>query len=106
MLYVNYVPCFGHGSQQRHQKGIRKMLTSTRLTHLLKILSVTGMAGSIGVLIMFLPAAMFGTPDEDAIIAFSFFFYVGLPLYGLLYVGLKLREYLKEIEAVLLKQQT
>ena len=82
------------------------MLTSTRLTHFLKILSVSGMAVSISLLILFMIAAISGTPDESVYVAIWNIFFVGLPMYGMLYVGLKLREYLREIEAILLKQQT
>ena len=82
------------------------MLTSTRLTHFLKILSVSGIAVSISLLILFITAAISGTPDEGVYVAIWYVFFVGLPMYGILYVGLKLREYLREIETVLLKQQT
>ncbi len=106
MLYVSCVPYFGHGNQQRYQKGYRKMLTSTRLTHFLKILSVTGLAVSIVLLILLMAAAILGTPGKGVYVAIWYIFFVGLPMYGILYVGLKLREYLREIETVLLKQQT
>ncbi len=82
------------------------MLTSTRLTHFLKILSVSGIAVSISLLVLFITAAISGTPDEGVYVAIWYVFFVGLPMYGILYVGLKLREYLREIEAILLKQQT
>jgi len=82
------------------------MLMSTRLTHFLKILSVAGMGVSISLLILFMTAAISGTPDENVYIAIWYMFFVGLPMYGILYVGLKLREYLREIAIVLLKQQT
>ncbi len=42
-----------------------EMLTSTRLTHMLKIQSVAGIAVSISVFLLFLAVAMFGTPDWD-----------------------------------------
>ncbi len=82
------------------------MLTSTRLTHLLKILSVSGIAVSIILLILILIAAILGTPDENVYVAIWYMAFVGLPIYGILYVGLKLREYLQEILVALLKQQT
>ncbi len=47
-----------------------------------------------------------GTPVEGVYVGIWYIFFVGLPIYGILYVGLKLREYLREIEAILLKQQT
>ena len=82
------------------------MVTSTRLTHFLKILSVSGVAVSIVLLILFIVAAFSGTPVEGVYVGIWYVFFVGLPIYGILYVGLKLREYLREIEAILLKQQT
>ena len=82
------------------------MLTSTRLTHFLKILSVSGIAVSISLLILFMTAAISGTPDEGVYVSIWYMYFDGLPMYGILYVGLKLREYLREIEAALLKQQT
>ena len=51
-------------------------------------------------------AAISGTPDEGVYVSIWYMYFVGLPMYGILYVGLKLREYLREIEAALLKQQT
>ncbi len=82
------------------------MLTSTRLTHLLKILSVSGITVSIILLILFMTAAISGTPDEKVYVLIWYMVFIGLPMHGMLYVGLKLREYLQEILAVLLKQQT
>ncbi len=83
-----------------------EMLTSTRLTHMLKIQSVAGIAVSISVFLLFMAIAMLGTPEKDVYVAISYAYFVGFPLYGILYVGLKLREHLREIEAALLKQQT
>ena len=83
-----------------------EMLRSTRLTHMLKIQSRAGIAVSISVLVLFMGAANFGTPDEDVYLTLWYLYFVGLPMYGILYAGLKLREYLREIEAALLKQQT
>ncbi len=82
------------------------MLKSTRLTYFLKIQSVAGMAVSIIVLLVFTASAVIGPPGEDVYVAIWYSYFVGLPIYGMLYVGLKLREYLREILAVLLKQQT
>ncbi len=82
------------------------MLKSTHLTYFLKIQSVSGMVVSIIVLIAFTASAVIGPPGEDIYVAIWYSYFVGLPIYGVLYVGLKLREYLREILAVLLKQQT
>ncbi len=83
-----------------------EMLTSTRLTHMLKIQSVAGIAVSISVFLLFMAVVMLGTVENDVYVAMWCTYFVGLPMYGILYVGLKLREYLREIEAALLKQQT
>lgn len=82
------------------------MLTSTRLTHLLKIQSVAGIAVSFAVFVFFMLVILLGEPNKDAWIAMWYAYFVGLPLYGVLYVGLKLREYLREIEAALIRQET
>ena len=62
------------------------MLTSTRLTHFLKILSVSGIAVSISLLILFITAAISGTPDEGVYVAIWYVFFVGLPMYGIPYL--------------------
>ncbi len=96
-------------AEDRKRKADRtalEMLRSTRLTHMLKIQSVAGIAVSISVFLLFMAVAMFGTPEDDVYVAMGYSYFVGLPLYGILYVGLKLRENLREIEAALLKQPT
>ena len=82
------------------------MLTSTRLTHGLKIQSVAGIAVSFAVFVFFMLVILLGEPNEDAWVAMWYAYFVGLPLYGILYVGLKLREYLREIEASLIRQES
>ncbi len=82
------------------------MLTSTRLTHWLKIQSVAGIAGSFAVFVFFMLVILLGESNEDAWVAMWYAYFVGLPLYGILYVGLKLREYLREIEASMIRQET
>ena len=79
------------------------MSASTQFTHLLKITSVAGVfvclvLGAISVIwIIFgvtgreLPTMVWGT------------LFVALPMFGTLYVALKLREYLREILAALNK---
>ncbi len=83
-----------------------EMLASTRLTYMLKIQSVAGISVSISVSLVIMAVAVFGTPEKDVYAAICFLYFIGIPLYGILYVGLKLREHLREIEAALLKQQT
>ena len=82
------------------------MLTSTRLTHWLKIQSVAGIAVSFAVFVFFMLVILLGEPNEDAWVAMWYAYFVGLPLYGILYFGLKLREYLREIEASMIRQET
>ena len=82
------------------------MLTSTRLTLWLKIQSVAGIAVSFAVFVFFMLVILLGEPNEDAWVAMWYAYFVGLPLYGILYVGLKLREYLREIEASLIRRET
>ena len=82
------------------------MLTSTRLTHWLNIQSVAGIAVSFAVFVFFMLVILLGEPNEDAWVAMWYAYFVGLPLYGILYVGLKLREYLREIEASLIRRET
>ena len=82
------------------------MLTSTRLTHWLKIQSVACIAVSFSVFVFFFLIITLGERNEGAWVAMWYAYFVGLPLYGILYVGLKLREYLREIEASLIRQET
>ncbi len=82
------------------------MLTSTRLTHLLKIQSVAGIAVSFAVFVFFMLVILLGEPNEDAWIAIWYAYVVGRPIYGRLNFGLTLREYLREIEAALIRQET
>ena len=81
------------------------MLTSTRLSHMLKIQSVAGISVSISVSLVIMAVAVFGTPEKDVYAAICFSYFIGIPLYGILYVGLKLHKHLGEIEAALSKQR-
>ena len=94
---------FAKNWKRKADRTASEMLTSTRLTHMLKIQSVAGIAVSISVFLLFMAVAMFGTPEDDVYVAMWHSYFVGLPLYGILYVGLKLREHLREIEAALLR---
>jgi type IV secretory pathway VirB3-like protein len=86
--------------------GGSKILTSTRLTHWLKIQSVAGVTVSFAVFVFFMLVVLFGETNEDAWVAMWYAYFVGLPLYGILYVALKLREYLRVIEVALARQET
>ena len=82
-------------------------MASTQLNRLLKILSVAGIFLSLIVAAVFLVFALAGAiggrePASVWIIVWNAFF-IGLPLYSLLYATLKLREYLRDILQVLKK---
>ena len=83
------------------------MSGSSKLLQYLKIVSVAGIAVNSLVLAIFfvwaifLPKAVMNEPLWNIFWASGA---VGLPLSGLLYVGLKSREYLRDIHATLMKQ--
>lgn len=80
------------------------LMSSTRLQHVLKIVSVMGMVFNvIGALILFI--AYFVTDFGDIWVGIWFMLSVGLPLFAIMYAGLKLREYLRDILAELAKKQ-
>ena len=83
-----------------------EMLRSTRLTRMLNIQSLAGIAVSISVFLLFVTVVMLGPPQDELYVAMWGLYFGGWGLYGILDGGLKLREYLREIEAALLKQQT
>ena len=77
------------------------MPTSSQLSQFLKIASVAGIVISLTVAAVFLAIAIIGAlfgeePMLAWVIAWDAFF-VAFPLTGLLYMSLKLREYLREI---------
>lgn len=79
------------------------MSASTQLTYILKITSVAGIfvclvLGGISVIWIILGA----TAIEVLILVWGTLF-LGLPTFGVLYVSLKLREYLRDILAALNK---
>ncbi|MCH7942241.1 MAG: hypothetical protein IIB67_03295 [Proteobacteria bacterium] len=76
-------------------------MAATQLQKLLEILSVAGIFISIIVTAVFLIFALAGAiagsePASVWAIVWNAFF-IGLPLYGLLFAALKLREYLRDI---------
>ncbi len=82
-------------------------MASSQLNRLLKILAVAGIFISLIVTAVFLVFALVGAlggeePASVWVIVWNSFF-IGLPLYGLLYAALKLREYLRDILIVLKK---
>ena len=83
------------------------MAASSRILHLLKIVSIAGMAlNALGFLIFL--AILLSQRDTMAgmqiWVVMWFISTVGIPMYGMLYVAIKMREYLRDISASLLKQ--
>ena len=83
------------------------MAASSRILQLLKIISIAGMAlNALGLLIfvailLLQRETMAGT---QIWVVMWFISTVGIPMYGVLYVAVKMREYLRDISASLLKQ--
>ena len=82
-------------------------MAASQLQKLLEIISVAGIFISIIVTAVFLIFALVGAiggsePASVWAIVWNAFF-IGLPLYGLLFAALKLREYLRDILAELRK---
>ncbi len=82
-------------------------MASTHLTHLLKILAVAGIFISLTVAALFIVIAIIGALfGEEPVLAWVIAWdasFVAFPLTGLLYMSLKLREYLREILGALQK---
>ena len=82
-------------------------MAAAQLQKLLEIIAVAGIFISMIVTAVFLIFALVGAiggtePASVWAIVWNAFF-IGLPLYGLLYASLKLREYLRDILIVLKK---
>ncbi len=83
------------------------MAASSRILQLLKIVAIAGMAlNALGFLIFLAillvqRETMAGT---QIWIVMWFISTVGIPMYGILYVAIKMREYLRDISGSLLKQ--
>ena len=76
-------------------------MASTQLNQLLKVLSVAGIFVSLVLAAVFLVFAISGLQSEAAWAVMWNAFFVGLPLYGILFATLKAREYLRDILAAL-----
>ena len=83
------------------------MAASSRILQLLKIVAIAGMSlNALGFLIFLAillvqRETMAGT---QIWIVMWFISTVGIPMYGILYVAIKMREYLRDISGSLLKQ--
>lgn len=68
----------------------------------LKILSVTGITVQFGLMLMTILGLLFWRGHDERLWSYLWFeFSVGVPLFGLLFVGVKMRDHLKAIEAAL-----
>ena len=85
------------------------MAASSRILQLLKIVSIAGMSlNALGFLI-FLVILLVQRETMAGMqiwIVMWFISTVGIPMYGLLYVAIKMREYLRDISGSLLKQSS
>ncbi len=81
------------------------IMASTQLNQLLKILSAAGIFISLVLAAGFFIFAISGLQSEDAWAVMWNAFFIGLPLYGILFATLKAREYLRDILAALEKSQ-
>ena len=82
------------------------MMGSSRLLQILKILSVFGFvvnafAAVVALIFLLIFSDAMGTMEFWAVIWGSFS--VGMPMFGILYAALKMREYLRDIHAELKK---
>ena len=77
------------------------MSDSTQFTQLLKITSVAGIFVCLtlgGISVVWI---IFGATAEELLVLIWGTLFLGLPMFGILYVVLKLREYLRDILAAL-----
>ena len=82
------------------------MEPSTRVLRWLKIISITGLVFQFGMgLLMFL-AAIFWAPAGFTWVYLWFVLTIGVPMFGMLYVMIKLREYLRDIVGLLQKNSS
>ncbi|MCH7932122.1 MAG: hypothetical protein IH906_07945 [Proteobacteria bacterium] len=79
------------------------MSESSQLTQLLKITSVAGVFVSLILGAISVVWIIFGATAEELPVLIWGTLFVALPLFGTLYVTLKLREYLRDILAALSK---
>ena len=79
------------------------MSASTQFTHLLKITSVAGVFVCLVLGTSSVIWIIFGAVGRELPVMVWGTLFVALPIFGMLYVALKLREYLREILAVLNK---
>ena len=85
------------------------MAASSRILQLLKIVSIAGMSlNALGFLIflVILLVQRETVAGMQIWIVMWFISTVGIPMYGLLYVAIKMREYLRDISGSLLKQSS
>jgi hypothetical protein len=83
------------------------MAASSRILQLLKIVSIAGMALNALGFLFFLGILLIQQETMAGMqiwVVLWFISTVGIPMYGILYVAIKMREYLRDISASLLKQ--
>ena len=73
------------------------MQASTQLTSLLKISSVAGIFVSIILGMVSAAWIMLGVAQVEILILMLGTLFLGLPMFGILYIAVKMREYLRDI---------
>ncbi|MCH7943064.1 MAG: hypothetical protein IIB67_07515 [Proteobacteria bacterium] len=79
------------------------MQASTQLTSLLKISSVAGIFVSITLGLVSAVWLIFGVARVEILVLMWGTLFLGLPMFGVLYIAVKMREYLRDILGALEK---
>ena len=77
------------------------MQPSSRVLRWLKIISIMGLVFQVGAAILLFLIAVFWADSNRTWIALWFVLSVGVPMFGMLYVMVKVREYLRDIVGAL-----
>ena len=83
------------------------MAASSRILQFLKIVSIAGMALNALVFLIFLGILLIQSETMAGTqiwVVMWFISTIGIPMYGILYVAVKMREYLRDISSSLLRQ--
>jgi hypothetical protein len=83
------------------------MAASSRILQLLKIISIAGMSLNVLGFLFFLVILLVQRETMAGMQIWIVLWYIstiGIPMYGMLYVAIKMREYLRDISGSLLKQ--
>ncbi len=82
------------------------MEPSTRVLRWLKIISIMGLVFQVGAGLLLFLIALFWSDTSRSWFALWFVLSVGVPMFGMLYVMIKVREYLRDIVGALQKSSS